>query len=261
MPRFFRKNCLNGLIFIVLYFLLSACSQVEETVESKQTIIIDSQILAEKREIFISIPKDEFSAYRAKIKYPVIYVLDGESMFDYTSAMVNFLSNEKGNDVLPRSIIVGIPNTNRDRDLTPDPIEGVVNAGGGDRFLDFMEKELMPLIDEKFETVDHRTIIGHSYGGLLTIHSLFNRPELFDNYIAIDPSYRHLKNRPENLEQSKYKDKQVYVGIANTIGLGVDTSNYQKDVNTFHFEELIRLTKKLESAKENQIDLLLNSLY
>ncbi|MEL7124033.1 MAG: alpha/beta hydrolase-fold protein, partial [Bacteroidota bacterium] len=233
MPHLSHKARLNWFCFLTLLIVLSACDPTQEVNENRQTLTIDSQILGEKREVFISIPNDEYADLHGKIKYPVIYVLDGENMFDYTTAMINFLSLSKDNDVLPRSIIVGIPNTDRDRDLTPDPIAGVLNSGGGDRFLDFIEKELMPLIDEKFASVNHCTIIGHSYGGLLTIHSLFNRPELFDNYIAIDPSYRHLKNRPEYLQASKYNDKQFYLGIANTIGLGLDTSNYQKSVIIF----------------------------
>ena len=69
-------------------------------------------------------------------------------------------------------IVVGIPNTNRGRDLTPtevdidfftgDSIQYV--SGGGNIFLDFIEKELIPYIDETYPTTPYRTFVGHSFG-------------------------------------------------------------------------------------------------
>lgn len=61
-------------------------------------------------------------------------------------------------------------------------------SGQADRFLDFLEKELIPHIDRNYRTYPHRIIAGWSFGGLLATHALIHRPEIFDAYLAISPS-------------------------------------------------------------------------
>ncbi len=84
-------------------------------------------------------------------------------------------------------MVVGIANIDRNRDFTPEVIEGLP-SGGADRFLDFIESELMPFVDENFRTAPHRTLIGHSLGGSLVVYALVERPDLFQAAIAISPA-------------------------------------------------------------------------
>ena len=55
-------------------------------------------------------------------------------------------------------------------------------------FLDFIEKELIPYIEKNYPATSYKTFVGHSYGGIAVLNALFERPQLFNNYIAIDPS-------------------------------------------------------------------------
>ncbi len=234
--------------FLIIFLVLVGCRAEEEGAELRAitTIQFESNVLEEKRKIFISLPKNELTDKLGKKKFPVIYVLDGETMFDYVVGMVNFLSLAKGNDVLPQSIIVGIPNTNRTRDLTPNPVPGDGKSGGGKVFASFLEKELIPYIDENYPTLHYKTIIGHSFGGLFAIYVLYNHPELFNNYIALDPSFQYLNKQENDFNDLRYQGKQLFVGIANTIGLGLDTSDYDLDANTRHFDELMQWSRKME---------------
>ena len=58
-------------------------------------------------------------------------------------------------------------------------------SGGADKFLDFIEKEVMPLVESKYRVQPYRVFAGHSFGGLLAIHAFSTRPELFNAYIAV----------------------------------------------------------------------------
>ncbi|MGK0453914.1 MAG: putative alpha/beta superfamily hydrolase [Paraglaciecola sp.] len=93
-------------------------------------------------------------------------------------------------------IIIAIPNTNRARDLTPTRVDidfftgdSIQYAnGGGNKFLDFMEEELIPHIEKTHPASVYRTFVGHSFGGLSVINALINKPHLFNNCVAIDAS-------------------------------------------------------------------------
>lgn len=73
--------------------------------------------------------------------YPVLYLLDGRQNMMHVAGSIEILSRT---GQLPQMITVGIPSINRERDLTPSPMEGFKESGGGLRFLDFIAQELMP---------------------------------------------------------------------------------------------------------------------
>lgn len=88
-------------------------------------------------------------------------------------------------------IVVGIASTDRRHDFTPTVREGdgkkPPGGGGADDFLRFMVEELFPQIESRYPTRDYKVLIGHSLGGLLTVHALVSRPELFRAYMALSP--------------------------------------------------------------------------
>ena len=142
-------------------------------------------------------------------------------------------------------IVVGIPNTDRTRDLTPTHIESDLpmmdsnstkTTGGGENFAAFLEKELMPHIDSLYPTQPFRLLVGHSFGGLTVMHILTNHTKLFNAYIAIDPSMwydkeRFLKATQKKLSSQKYNGTSLYVGIANTMAEGMSLEKMKKDTS------------------------------
>ena len=191
-------------------------------------ILFYSDILEESREIFIHQPKGFWGMDNEMTNLPIVIVLDGESQFLNTVATIDFLSSAPyGNDFIPRSIVIGIPNTNRVRDLTP--IKGIIAndsstleiTGGGKLFLDFITKELIPYIDANYSTSNHRTIIGHSLGGLITFEALLRKREFFENYISIDPAFgfseeSFLKEVIDTLNNSNLSKENVFFSAANS---------------------------------------------
>jgi hypothetical protein len=90
-------------------------------------------------------------------------------------------------------LLVGIENTQRRRDLTgpTDNAEDrtiAPNVGGSAAFRRFVRTELMPLIEARYRTTPERAIVGESLAGLFVVETFFLEPDLFDTYIAFDPS-------------------------------------------------------------------------
>src|SRR6185503_17329473 len=139
-----------------------------------------SKILKEERPYWVYLP-NSYDERNKKQRFPVLYLLDGDAHFQSASGVVQFMSSGQ----IPEMIVVAIPNTNRTRDLTPthskigfDGNEATFleSSGGGDTFLKFMREELFAQIDSKFHTLPARILVGHSFGGLLAIHTLLAEP-------------------------------------------------------------------------------------
>jgi hypothetical protein len=105
----------------------------------------------------------------------VIIVLDGEGDFRPAMTVASELAL-LGH--IPESIVVGIPNTNRLRDLTPPglSVSGSSKSEGGNRFLDFLEKELMPALETQFRASGPVVLVGHSSGGIIATYAAATRP-------------------------------------------------------------------------------------
>jgi predicted alpha/beta superfamily hydrolase len=145
------------------------------------TVTLQSAVLGEERQLLIFLPADYGSTDQP---LPVVFLLDGRAHFRQTTSTVELLAR---NARMPRSMVVGIANTDRSRDFTSVAVEGLP-SGGADRFLAFLETEVIPFIDGNFRTARHRTLIGHSLGGLFVMNVLAERPGLFDAAIAISPA-------------------------------------------------------------------------
>lgn len=226
---------------------------------------IYSQILNEPRKIWIYTP--DMTSPGSNQRYPVIYLLDGDAHFASVAGMVQQLSQVNGNNVLPQMIVVAIPNTNRTRDLTPTHINSDLpmmdsNAsratGGGEIFISFIEKELIPYVDTAYPTAPYRVLIGHSFGGLTVMNTLASHKNLFSAYIAIDPSMwydkeKFLKTTMSQLEKGNFSGKRLFIGIANTLPAGTTLKKARSDTNadTRHIRSIFTLHEYLEGNKKN----------
>ncbi len=145
---------------------------------------ITSEVLGEDRPYMVYLP-DGCKDGGPKAPCPVLYILDGSAHFHYGSGM---LARMSGNAQIPEMIMVAIPNTaDRIHDLTPthttigfdgEETPGPSTSGGGDAFLDFLEKELIPEVEARYQPMPYRVFSGHSLGGLMALHSLIDRPDL-----------------------------------------------------------------------------------
>ena len=139
-----------------------------------------SRVLAQERELIIHLPR----GYAASRKYPVLYVLDGTSQ---DQPLADKLDSLQAAGLVPPTIVVGIPNmtgSNRTYQLIPpfmgiDPDDRESPKGTADRFLEFMETELIPRIAKSLGASETRLFAGNSRGGILVMYSLIRKPDLF----------------------------------------------------------------------------------
>lgn len=179
-----------------------------------------SEILGESRTVYIHTPtsydpnKDQ--------KYSVLYVLDGEIFLPTVYEVQKYYSG----GFTPEMVLVGISNeNNRVRDLTPSIITLKYGmpfnqpSGGAKDFSQFIEKELIPFIEEKYPVTTYRTLVGHSYGGLFALNMLLHQPNLFANYLAIDPSLdwddqKLLEEARRLLSTNNYASKALFMSLS-----------------------------------------------
>ena len=140
--------------------------------------------------------------------YEVIYVLDGGSLtfgvegyLDDIGGTAGFVDSLQRDGLMPEVIIVGItyPRENhRHRDFL-FPFDSINTAsGGGENFYQFLKNELLPLIDNTFNTkgAEGRSLLGHSAGAYFTMYAFFRYSEsegiVFNNFLASSPNvYYH----------------------------------------------------------------------
>lgn len=164
--------------------VLGSCSEEEFNPSLTRKFSIQSASNGATYEITVGLPANYDQSTG---KYASIYVLDGEDNFDLVA---NNCEEISGNNNVQNVVVVGIGyGQDRSIDYTPTKVSSV--TGGGAEFLQFIETQLIPRIEEEFNvdtTASGRVIIGHSYGGLFGACVLAVDNSLFGNYILLSPS-------------------------------------------------------------------------
>lgn len=157
--------------------------------------------------LFISLPH---SYSTSQGTYPVIYLLDGNSLFPIMTETVRLLDlfSEIREVIL---VGIGYPEANtfkatmatRTRDLTPSisnwyetvyrasTPDAPVSLGEGEaaNFLRFIREQLAPFIATNYRIdPEDTTLVGFSFGGLFALYTLFDQPHTFQQYFICSPS-------------------------------------------------------------------------
>ena len=160
-----------------------------DPVPAHDTLTLASRALGEPRRINVHVPP----GYAASVaRFPVLYMPDGGLDEDFPH-VVNTVDSLAALGEIRPVIVVGIPNTERRRDLTgPTRVARdstiAPHVGGSARFRAFVRDELRPAIDARYRTTAERSIVGESLAGLFVVETFLLDPTLFDHYVAFDPS-------------------------------------------------------------------------
>ena len=155
-----------------------------------ETFTIASKSLGELRRINVYAPPGYTESRDARL--PVLYMPDGGMAEDFLH-VAGLVQVSVGNGTMRPFLLVGIENTERRRDMTgPTEIAEdrkiAPRVGGSAAFRAFIRTELMPRVKERYRTTGETAIVCESLAGLFVVETFFHEPELFDTYIAIDPS-------------------------------------------------------------------------
>lgn len=202
-------------LWIVVFGLLKTGIAYSQDVYIKVGVkdSIRSIILNENRQLIVSLPKDYITSNKT---YPVLYVLDGN---EPGLLMAITTTRKLGAEM----IIVAIANTDRNRDMMPlSTPTYLVDNPGAEQFLSFIEKELIPHIENGYRTNGQRTIRGQSLSGLFIMYAFLERPQLFDNYIGNSAGwYADMNTYFGALTDRAFKDKERFNGkklfVANSL--------------------------------------------
>jgi uncharacterized protein len=169
---------------VILLSLLGSCNKELYTSGLTKEFALQSTANGATYNIKVGLPVDYNSSGE---KYATIYVLDGKDIFGFVANQCKEISDKyNAKNVLVVSIGYG---RNRSIDYTPTKMSSA--TGGGPQFLNFIETQLIPAIEQNYSadtSRNSRVILGHSYGGLFGAYAYCVNNKLFGNYILLSPS-------------------------------------------------------------------------
>jgi predicted alpha/beta superfamily hydrolase len=150
--------------------------------------------LHNRRRLYVHLPPSYAEGER---RYPVIYMQDGQNLFDQSLSYAGEWQVDETMTALAEegfeAIVVGIPNmgVRRIDEYSPFRDRRLRKGGRGDWYVSFMADTVKPLIDRDFRTLpgsDHTGVLGSSMGGLISLYAFFRRPDVFGLAGVMSPS-------------------------------------------------------------------------
>jgi predicted alpha/beta superfamily hydrolase len=230
------KKILSALILMV-----SLNQLIGQQVYPSKTDSIYSSILEETRRYQLYLPPT-YDQYETSKKYPLVIILDGDRLFQVTAGNMDFLSKT---GKIPESIILGLSNTNRVRDFTPTisltNYEGqndnsLKDSGGAEKFLQFLQQELIQEIDQKYRTNRYIILIGHSLAGLFGSYVLTTE-SMIKGFVLIDPSLwwdnEIMSLRVKEVEKIDRTNSRIYLSSADNFDLSSEMERMRNSQENF----------------------------
>lgn len=171
--------------------------------------------LGTSRRIWIYLPP---SYAKSKKKYPVIYMHDGQNLFDeftggYGEWRIDEILDKISANGGKEFIVVGIDHGGSERLKEYNPYDSQYGKGKGKLYVDFLVNNLKPFIDKNYHTLKdskNTSIAGSSMGGLISMYAIATYPKVFGSAGIFSPAFWvakpievDLKNALPNLKYSK----------------------------------------------------------
>lgn len=168
---------------------------------TEQVHLLDSAFsipqLGRTRAVWIYLPKT-YEALKGK-SYPVLYMQDGQNLFNERVANGPEWRVDECLDSIQKAggkecIVVGIEHGGNKRMTEYNPYDDEKNGKGeGKQYAEFVAKTLKPYIDSKYRTLKdaaHTYIAGSSMGGLISLYTLMQYPNVFGAVGVFSPSFQ-----------------------------------------------------------------------
>jgi predicted alpha/beta superfamily hydrolase len=168
----------------------AASSTPADPVPAHDTWTVASRALGETRTVHVHVPAG-YQASRSR-RYPVLYMPDGGLDEDFPH-VVRTVDSLVARGAIRPVLVVGVPNTERRRDLTgPTRVARdsaiAPRVGGSAAFRRFLAEELVPAVGARYRATGERALVGESLAGLFVVETFLTAPASFTHYVALDPS-------------------------------------------------------------------------
>ena len=194
-----------------------------------ESFVIDSQVLQEQRHINVYQARAWDTPPDAPL--PVLYMPDGGVAEDFLH-VAGLLQVSVANGTMRPFMLVGMQNTQRRRDLT-GPTDNAEDrkiapvVGGAPAYRAFIRDELMPEVKRRYRTTGETAIVGESLAGLFVVETYLLEPQLFDHYLAFDPSlwWNHgalPRQAAALLAKGKPGKRSLYLASSSEAGIAVE---------------------------------------
>ena len=193
--------------------------------------------LGVSKQIYIYLPPSYNSSNK---HYPVIYMQDGQNLFDNAISFAGEWMVDETMEALSlegyEAIVVGIENGKDKRILEYNPFARNNNING-DQYLHFIIDTLKPKIDKDFKTLTdkkHTGIIGSSLGALISLYGFFMYPETF-GFVGALSHWMWIKGNvmPKDVFQyinkAGFNDGRIYLDIGKHENVGQDITGMSFD--------------------------------
>lgn len=186
------QNLIFRRALLLVCVLITAAASAQSTASPQvSTFIIKAPQLSSDKKIWVYVPKNYAESTK---KYPVIYMHDGQNLFDKSTAFVGEWNVDEALDSIGTQVIViGIEHGGDKRIDELTPFSNVKYGGGkADAYLDFIVSTLKPEIDKKYRTKSNARntgIMGSSLGGLVSFYAAMKYPKVFGKAGVFSPSF------------------------------------------------------------------------
>ncbi|MFT6990717.1 MAG: putative alpha/beta superfamily hydrolase [Paraglaciecola sp.] len=253
-------------ILLIVAFLLTACSEpIKTSTVSDNVQVLPFQFimpeLDRQRTIRLYLPP---SYHQSKRDYPVIYMHDGQNLFDDMTAYasewgidesLNQLAEKHGFEVM----VVAIDNGADFRMNELSPWENKrFGEAQGEQYMDFIVEVVKPYIDTNFRTQPdrlHTAILGSSMGGLISHYAVHAYPEVFSKAGIFSPSYWYSQEVFSYTQSKKAPlDARLYVMYGDKEGDGMiaDTNKMQRQLKQQGHPRKNILFKRVPEGEHNE---------
>lgn len=187
------------------------------------TYTVVSTVLGTERRLSVRLPLGYVD--EPERTYPVVVVIDGGPEQDFPH-IAGIAQSRDMNWTFEPFILVGVETVNRRHEITPETAEKErytewmgAEPGGSAQFRDYLRKDVLPWIESRYRSNGRTAVIGESLAALFIVETLFEEPDLFDDYIAISPSLwwdgkRFGVNAADYLAAIPAGDRRLYLTIA-----------------------------------------------
>jgi alpha-glucosidase len=255
-------------VIFCLVFISVASSQERVSTAASNVSIIEQEFVipnlnAISHKIWVYLPPNYDTSTK---KYPVIYMHDGQNLFDAaTSYIGEWEVDETLNKLFEKTnkgfIVVGIENAGEERinEYTPWSHEKY-GGGKGAIYIDFIVNTLKPFIDENYRTKPQQKytgLMGSSLGGLISYYGGLQHPKVFGKIGALSTSFWFSNNEVVHFtnEKGNLKNTKLFflVGGKEDDGqMATDTQNIEKQLLTIGFKSKNLKTKVNPEGEHNE---------